>query len=133
MHHNKKTNPANATARVVDELEEALLVHTGHDADHDKPARNRREHRNVTRKTSKRRVPLPLTTTSAATRGAGGGPRRPPLPPLLPLSPPRLVRGGNELLKPGPLLRRPELDRYGKQFVLLLLRAHRHVISWRCP
>ena len=66
-------------------------------------------------------MPLPLSTTSAATQRARGGPRRPPLPPLLPLPPPRLGRGADELTKPGPLRRRPELDRDSEQDLHLLL------------
>ena len=141
------TRNVNATATV-------LLVHIGHDAEHNEPARNRRE-QSAKRKTKKTNIatkPLPLSTMSAASKRARGGTRRPPLPPLLPLSPPRLGRGANELSKPGPLLRRPELDRDSEQDIhlllllglllllphlpplrLLLLRAHRHVISWRRP
>ena len=44
-----------------------------------------------------RNMPLPLSTKSAATRGAGGGPRRPALPPLLPL--PLLHGGGRGLVQ----------------------------------
>ena len=73
-----------------------LQVSTVHDAGHLRPDDDRREHsarRNVTRKT--RNVPLPLSTTSAGTQRARGGPRRPPLPPLLPLPPPLLFPHGS--------------------------------------
>ena len=50
-----------------------------------------------------------------------GGARKTPLPPLLPLPPPRLGRGADELIKPGPLRPRPELLRDSEQLVHLLL------------
>ena len=73
---------------VDDERAIVLLVHTGQGVEHLRPGDNRKEHsekRNVTRKTSIASVPLPLSTTSAATRGRGF--RSLPLPPLLPLPP----------------------------------------------
>ena len=126
----RKTSFVHATAT-------ALQVRTGQNAEHAGPANQRREHSarsNVTNNTSLDQATAtvlqvhtghdaghlrPLSTTSAATKR--GGTRRPPLPSLLPLPPPRQGRGADELTKPGPLRRRPELDRDSEQDLDLLL------------
>ena len=98
-----KTSLVNATATV-------LLVHTRQDAEHFGSGDARKEHNArciVTSKTSIASRPLSLSTTSAAKKR--GGTRRPLLPSLLPLPPPCLGRGDDELTKPGHLRRRPEL------------------------
>ena len=85
------TSLVNATAKRIT----ILLVHTSHDAGHLRPDDDRRKHsaKNVTRKTSIASMPLPESTTSAATKERTRRARKSSLPPLLhfPLGPVELT------------------------------------------